>query len=251
MNDIRVQWLPATRRTEPRVRSFPVCRRVRRRKSTVDDYRAALPILVAGSGDIEASSRATYRFDAAVEKPATRCGRLRPRLHRYCGVVANTVLIASVTGIVVSGVVGPAATAWAGRRAARKQFLRDQAAKRRDDLRDLFDQAATVLGVGPIRLRETREAQYSGTELTDEQRAWPEQVYVIGQRLQLRLGGDHAVVRQYDAVRKALRDAGQVAPDADRQRHENEVLRFETARDDFLAAAQEKLDEPIPDKEPR
>lgn len=164
--------------------------------------------------------------------------------------VANTVLIASVTGIVVSGVIGPAATAFAVRRAARKQFLRDQSAKRRDDLRVLFDEAASVLGVGPIRLRETWEAQHTGAVATDEQRTWPEEVYVIGQRLQLRLGMQHAVVSQYGAVRTALREAGQLAPDTDEERHENAVLRFETARNDFLAAAQAKLDEPIPDKEP-
>lgn len=69
--------------------------------------------------------------------------------------MVNTVLIASVTGIVVSGVVGPAVTSWAARRAARKQFVRDQNAKRRDDLRALLDEAASVLGVGSIRLRET------------------------------------------------------------------------------------------------
>lgn len=165
--------------------------------------------------------------------------------------MANTILITSITGIVVSGVVGPAATAWAGRRAARKQFLRDQAAKRRDDLRALLDDAARVLGVGPIRLRETSEAQTVGAGLTAEQRAWPDQVFVIGQRLQLRLGAGHKVVTQYDAVRQALREAGQLAPDADRQRHEDAVSRFEAARDEFLAAAQAKLDEPISDKEPR
>lgn len=165
--------------------------------------------------------------------------------------VANTVLIASVTGIVVSGVIGPAVTSFAARRAARKQFLRDQAAKRRDDLRVLFDEAATVLGVGPIRLRETWEAQQTGAALTIEQRAWPDTVYVIGQRLQLRLGAAHAVVTQYEVVRTSLREAGRLTPNADQERHENAVLRFEAARNDFLAAARAKLDEPIPDQELR
>lgn len=163
--------------------------------------------------------------------------------------MADPVLIASVTGIVVSGVVGPAATAWAARRAARKQFVRDQATKRRDDLRALFDEAARVLGVGPIRLRETWEAQHAGRELSDDLRAWPDRVYIIGQRLQLRLGLDDAVVTSYDAVRVALHDAGQLAPGRDDQGHEQAVLTFEAARNDFLATAQAKLDEPIPEKE--
>lgn len=164
--------------------------------------------------------------------------------------MADAVLITSVTGIVVSGVVGPAATAWATRRAARKQFVRDQNAKRREDLRALLDEAARVLGVGPIRLRETWEAEAGGT-MPDVLRAWPDDVYVIGQRLQLRLGAEDAVVTKYRAVRTALHEAGQVAPDAETQHHENAVLRFEAARDEFLAAAQAKLDEPIPDKERR
>ena len=97
-------------------------------------------------------------------------------------------LIISVTAIIVSGVVGPSATAWAARRAARKQFIRDQAARRRGELRDLLDDAAGILGVGPIRLRQTWEVQQAGETLTDELRAWPDQVYVLGQRLRLRLG---------------------------------------------------------------
>lgn len=165
--------------------------------------------------------------------------------------MADPVLIASVTGIVVSGVVGPAATAWAARRAARKQFVRDQATKRRDDLRALFDEAATVLGVGPIRLRETWEAQNAGGELSDELRAWPDRVYIIGQRLQLRLGLGDPIVTRYNAVREALRDSGRLAPGADEKRHKQAVLGFEAARNDFLAAAQAKLDAPIPDKEPQ
>jgi hypothetical protein len=64
--------------------------------------------------------------------------------------VANTTLIAAVTGIGVSGVVGPMATAWATRRANRQQFERDQAAKRRADLQALIDVAAELLGAGGL-----------------------------------------------------------------------------------------------------
>jgi hypothetical protein len=162
--------------------------------------------------------------------------------------VANTLLITSITGIVVAGVVGPSASAWATRRAARKQFLRDQAANDRNDLRALLDEAATVLGVGPIRLRETWEATQSGT-MTDALRAWPDQVYVLGQRLQLRLGANDAVVIEYGRVRSALTAAGQIAPDADAGRHDQAVEQFEEARDRFLTAALVKLDEPIVDSE--
>jgi len=163
--------------------------------------------------------------------------------------VANTTLIVSVTGIAVSGVVGPAATSWAARRAARKQFVRDQAAKRREELHGLLDEAASVLGLGPTRLRQTRELQRASVELPEDLRLWPEQVYVIGQRLRLRLGGADPVVRAYDTVRGRLVEAAQLAVQDDEQQHENAVLRFEAGREEFLATARAKLDAPIPEKE--
>jgi len=163
--------------------------------------------------------------------------------------VANTTLIVSVTGIVVSGVVGPTVTSWAARRAARKQFVRDQAARRREELLALLDEAASVLGLGPTRLRQTRELQRASAELPEQLRLWPEQVYVIGQRLRLRLGGADPVVRSYDTVRERLIEAGQLAVQDDEQQHENAVLRFEAGRGEFLTTARAKLDAPIPEKE--
>ena len=163
--------------------------------------------------------------------------------------MANTTLIVSVTGIVVSGVVGPTVTSWAARRAARKQFVRDQAARRREELLALLDEAASVLGLGPTRLRQTRELQRASAELPEQLRLWPEQVYVIGQRLRLRLGGADPVVRSYDTVRERLIEAGQLAVQDDEQQHENAVLRFEAGRGEFLTTARAKLDAPIPEKE--
>jgi len=163
--------------------------------------------------------------------------------------MANTVLITSVTGILVSGVVGPGATAWAARRSARKQFIRDRAAKGREDLRGLLDEAASVLGVGPIRLRTTWEAQQARRNPPEEARAWPDAVYVLGQRLRLRLGAEDPVVKEYDVVRARLVEAGKLTGEVDDERHENALLRFESAREKFLTVARAKLDAPIPDKE--
>ena len=162
--------------------------------------------------------------------------------------VASSVLIASVTGIVVSGVVGPAATSWGARRAARRQFIRDQVAHRRDDLRGLLDDAAAVLGVGPIRLRETWEAAQAGT-MNEGLRDWPDEVYVLGQRLRLRLDPADPIVTRYEAVRAALQDVGQIRPGSDEQRYEAAVTAFETARDAFLAASLARLDAPLREKE--
>jgi hypothetical protein len=163
--------------------------------------------------------------------------------------VANTTLVVSVTGIVVSGVVGPTVTSWAARRAARKQFVRDQAARRREELHALMDEAASVLGLGPTRLRQTLELERASAELPEELRLWPEQVYVIGQRLRLRLGGADPVVQAYDTVRARLIEAAQLATQDDEQQHENAVLRFEASREEFLAAARTKLDARISEKE--
>lgn len=163
--------------------------------------------------------------------------------------MTSQALIVAIVGIVVSGVVGPSATAWAVRRAARKQFVRDQAGKRREELGVLLDHAASVLGLGPTRLRQMRDSGQSPDSLSDEQRAWPEQVYTLGQRLRLRLGGQHPVVEKYETVRLRLLDAAAVPAEAEQQTHENAVLRFEQARDAFLDEAQVTLDAPIPDKE--
>jgi hypothetical protein len=161
--------------------------------------------------------------------------------------LADTIVYTSIVGIVVSGVVGPAATAWGTRRAARKQFIRDREAKRREDLRELLDEAASLLGVGAIRLRELREASGAGETLPDEVRAWPASVYTMGQRLQLRLGRNNEVVSKYDQVRQRLVETDGVT---DRDGHENAIRRFEGARDCFLEAARTELAKPIKDKEP-
>jgi hypothetical protein len=163
--------------------------------------------------------------------------------------MADTTLIASVTGIVVSGVVGPSATAFASRRAARKQFNRDEAARRRDELRSVLDEAAALLGLGPTRLRQTREAERAHAPLLEELRLWPEQVYVIGQRLRLRLGADDAIVIAFEAVREALVETAELTGDPDEARYEKAVAHFEAAREQLLEAARARLDAVVPDTE--
>lgn len=75
----------------------------------------------------------------------------------------NTTLIASVTDIGVAGVIGSMATAWATRRANRRQFERDQAAKRRSDVRDLIDEASVLLAAGAMNLPLSKEAAQATT----------------------------------------------------------------------------------------
>jgi hypothetical protein len=162
--------------------------------------------------------------------------------------MANTTLIAAVTGIVVSGVVGPGATAWASRRAARKQFVRDRAAARRDELRSLLDEAAVTLGLGGPRLRQVRRSGEPKSQLS-EQSSWAEQVFTVGQRLRLRLPADDQIILAYDRARKQLVALAELSPQADEARHDQVMTAFETARDSFLAASHAALDAPISDKE--
>jgi hypothetical protein len=158
--------------------------------------------------------------------------------------VANTTLIASITGIAVAGVVGPSTTAWAARRAARSQFLRDRAADRRDELRNLLDQAASVLGLGATRLRQAWEADQAGTGVADLQ-PWSEEVFTIGQRLRLRLRADDPIVVAYDSVLQKLVSAGELRSQPDERRYEAALTDFEAARNDFLATSQTALNAPI------
>jgi len=149
--------------------------------------------------------------------------------------VFNAALITSIAGILVSGVVGPQFTSWSTRRANRKQFNRDQTARRRDDLRSLLDEAAVLLASGATNLRHIREAN-PDPELAN----WLSQIFPLGQRLRLRLPKDHQIVRAYDEVTDALATAA----DFDVQ---TVVADFEAKRDHFLDAARQTLKTEIPE----
>lgn len=159
----------------------------------------------------------------------------------------DTTLIVSVTGIVMSGVVGPAATAWATRRAQRQQFVRDREARRRDELLGLLDEAAATIGSGATRMRELAEAADAGTDPPAELRAWSETVFSTGQRLRLRLGADHDIVTSYERARALLVEVGQAGAAGTGQ--DRQVEAFEVARAEFLGASKKALDAPVSHKE--
>jgi hypothetical protein len=151
---------------------------------------------------------------------------------------ASRTLVVAIAGIGVSGVVGPAVTAWATRRANRQQFERDQRAKRREDFRTLVDDAAKLLGVGVTNLRVAREAKRAGGTEPAEVGEWASQVHLLRQRLLLRRPASDTVVRAYDDVLSSL--AG-VPGAADERAYEQAVTKYEACLDSFLGSARAAL----------
>ena len=150
-------------------------------------------------------------------------------------------VVLGVTGIVVSGVAGPAVAAWLSRRAELSRFRRDEVAHRREQLRAVLDEAAVLLAKGPTNLRLLREA---ASDTTEHERAseWLREVFPIGQRLQLWLPSDHAAVHAYNKVREALVATAE-ATDADVSG--KALAQFDDLRREFLDQARGILLAPI------
>lgn len=158
--------------------------------------------------------------------------------------MADSTVVLGVTGIVVSGVVGPTVASWLARSARTREFHREQVADRRDELRELLDEAASLLASGPTNLRTLHDARPDAEDL-QQVRSWLSQVFPIGQRLQLWLPADHAVVVAYEQVREHL-VAAAGAGTADSK--DSMIEPFEQARRSFLDLSRQTLLSPIPEK---
>ncbi|HVF74079.1 MAG TPA: hypothetical protein VM938_03450 [Acidimicrobiales bacterium] len=157
--------------------------------------------------------------------------------------MADSTVVLGVTGIVVSGVVGPTVAAWMARRTRSREFHREQAAQRRDELRGLLNEAAGLLASGPTNLRILQASQPDAEDV-ERARSWLSQVFPIGQRLQLWLPGDHQVVRAYERVREQLVNTAEAGAAASR---ETLLERFEQDRRGFLDVSRQTLLSPIPE----
>ena len=145
-----------------------------------------------------------------------------------------------ITGIVVSGIVGPAASAWFSRRADRQRFAHDDQQRRRDDLRGIVDEAAELLGAGQTNLRLAFEAVSRGAPEPAEVRDWASRVHLLAQRLLLRLPASDPVIVAYESVRRALLQVGETYASPERQA--DAVAGFEAARGEFLEKARQALE---------
>jgi hypothetical protein len=159
--------------------------------------------------------------------------------------MADGALVLGVTGIVVSGVVGPAISAWFSQNSQTKAFNRAQAALRRESLRSVIDDAAVALASGATNIR-ILQAQPTSSEQYRNAIEWSLRIYPIGQRLQLWLRSDDPVVTSYGKVRDELTkiSSASTPKDADAL-----IREFEDERARFLEIAREKLRMPITSKE--
>jgi hypothetical protein len=159
--------------------------------------------------------------------------------------VADDAVIIGVTGIVVSGVIGPAVAASMARRGRSREFHREQAAARRNQLRALLDEAASLLASGPTHLRVLQGPKPDSDDL-QRARSWLLLVFPIGQRLRLWLPANHPVVEGYENVRRQLVSAAESGRSADRSVLDD----FEQERSRFLEVCRETLLSPVPERGP-
>jgi hypothetical protein len=156
--------------------------------------------------------------------------------------MADSTVAVGITGILVSGVVGPSVAAVLARRSRSREFHREQVAARRNELRKLLDEAASLLASGPTNVRILHE-QEVGIEV-ERARAWLSEVFPVGQRLQLWLPASHPVVISYDRVRERLVEAAQAGP---KPGSDLILDQFEQERAAFLDRARDALLSPIPE----
>lgn len=151
----------------------------------------------------------------------------------------SSAVVLGVTGIIVSGIAGPAVSAWFNRQGDEQRFARDQLQRGRDDLRSILDEGAALLGAGETNLRLAHEAAGQGVRELPQVREWAGRVHLLGQRLLLRLPENDAVVVAYEAVRAALIAVGETY--GNDERYPAAVATFEEKRGDFLDKARDAL----------
>jgi hypothetical protein len=134
-------------------------------------------------------------------------------------------LIVEVTGIVASGVIGPAFTTVWVRRAERLRLVSEEQERRRGELQELIDEAAATLGEAALNVREEPAALQS----------WTNRFYVFEQRLLLRLAPGDPVVTSLEHLIDILREVG------DEGGRPELLARFDAAQRTFLEEARTAL----------
>jgi hypothetical protein len=123
--------------------------------------------------------------------------------------VSDPVLIGSV-GIVTSGILGPAVAARWARKRQEREFEYDRTIRRNEDLRQVLDDAAVLLGAGVTNLRRAAEEATAGRSTPADIRngrgefIWPASGSCSASRKQIRLSLAIAKHETRCPVRSAL-----------------------------------------------
>jgi hypothetical protein len=152
----------------------------------------------------------------------------------------SSAAILGVTGIVVSGVVGPLIAMWGNRNGDRLRHALEARRRQHEDLQAVADDGAVLLGAGETNLRLAHEAVSGHREIPPEVAEWSSRVHLLGQRLLLRLPADDPIVMSYEAVRSALLGLGDAYGDG--ARYPRAAAEFEARRTAFLAEARVALE---------
>jgi hypothetical protein len=166
---------------------------------------------------------------------------------------SDAVIIGTV-GILTSGVFGPAVAARWARERQEREFEHDVALRRNEDLRQVLDDAAVLLGSGVTNLRRAFEAARDRRGSPSDVQEWASRVHLARERILLRLAEDDPVVARYTEAREALTgplgraiQAGASGAGGDESSANAEldlaIADFEAKRSSFLAAARELLED--------
>jgi len=148
-------------------------------------------------------------------------------------------LVLEVTGIVVSGVVGPVVVSLAVRRSERLRLYLEEGERRRDELRVVLEEAGRLLGEGALNIRDAAAASRSGDPEPPELQQWTERVYLLEQRLLFRLTPDDTIIASLERVLDALADTDAVR--AGSVGYELLAKRFDVAQRLFLDVSRTAL----------
>ena len=157
----------------------------------------------------------------------------------------NAAWIVGVTGIVVSGVLGPSVSAWWGGKREREQDVRAQRMAHDADLRAVADEAAKALASAISKLRLALSARQDGRAFPPEVRDFLGELFALGQRLQLRAPAEGAIASSYESAREELIGLSQAT--SSQAEFDAVTKAFEQRRAAFLEAVRVALRVPIDD----
>jgi len=148
-------------------------------------------------------------------------------------------LVLEVTGIVVSGVVGPVVVTMAVTRGEHRHLEEVEAERDRDDLLRVLEEGGQLLGSIALDMRQlARGLSTDDAELAELEKS-ASRVYLLRQRLLFRLRLDDPIVEGLDRVLDALMDFDWATAEA--ADYERLAKAFEDTQRAFLDVSRREL----------